>query len=311
MVMFPGLRNRAEGLITCAVLVIGGVLSQRMSLSMFSMWQPEGLSYTPSLLEIVIAFAIPAAAGLVYFLFNENLAVLEKTLPERKIDPYIRPEFIPEDNVYQEDSLRSALLRRSGLAVVMAALVFAGLPASIAGGQPQPSTPVRAAQGSETLQIDGNQRGDQVFFPHVEHQQRLAKGALHEMDACANCHHLNKPGDQATPCSECHREYYSAVSIFNHDLHVTELGGNAACGECHIDEHRQETAIACQECHEWMTPTAGKSAFNYHAPGYLEAMHNQCQGCHAQESTLQHQPGLQECATCHTSQNSDLIQANQ
>ncbi len=309
LLMFPSLRNRAEGLLTCAVLVIAGVLSQRMSLSLFSMWRPAGQGYVPSLLEVVIALAIPAAAGLVYFLFSENLAVLEKTLPERQHDRYARPELAPGSARYREDSLRSALVRRSGLAVAMAALIFAGLPAASGRGQPMPATVVKAATGWEALLIDGNRQGYAVAFPHGEHQQRLAEEAGDEVEACATCHHLNKPGDQASRCSECHQDYYAATSIFNHNLHVAELGGNAACSECHNGEHRRETAAACQECHEDMAPAAGQNAFDYLAPGYQEALHGKCQGCHTQEAAAQGRPELQECATCHTQKSGDLIQA--
>jgi hypothetical protein len=309
LLLIPAVRQRPEGLVTCALLAIYGVLSQRMSLSLFNMWRPEGHGYTPSLLEVVIAFAIPAAAGLIYFLFSENLAVLEKTLPELQRDPYAPPSFAPGSGRYREDGLRSTLLRRSGLAVIVAALIFAALPPAISKGQPMPAVPTKAASGWETLLIDGNHQGYAVAFPHVAHQQRLAKDAPNEMEACANCHHLNQPGDQASRCSECHQDYYAATSIFDHNQHVALLGGNAACAECHPGEHRQETAIACQECHAAMAPAAGQARFNDQAPGYQEGLHKACRECHTQQAATQERPELAECITCHAPKDSQDIQA--
>ncbi len=105
------IRNSREGLLTGALLGIGGVLSQRMSLSLFGMWRPAATPYVPSLLEMIIALAIPAAAGLIYFVFMEHLAVAERQV---QVESYA-PGHVP--------AWRPALLRRSGLAV----LVLAGM----------------------------------------------------------------------------------------------------------------------------------------------------------------------------------------
>ena len=75
------MRESREGLLSSAVLIIAGIISQRMSLSMFTMHQTTGMSYFPSLSEIAIALAIPAAAILIYLFFAENLAILDKEFP--------------------------------------------------------------------------------------------------------------------------------------------------------------------------------------------------------------------------------------
>ena len=72
------IRQTREGLLTSAILAILGIMSQRMSLSMFTMFREEGTTYSPSLGETVIAFAIPAAAVLLYLFFAENLQLFEK-----------------------------------------------------------------------------------------------------------------------------------------------------------------------------------------------------------------------------------------
>ena len=93
LLLLPRVRHSCEGLITCGLLTTFGIVMQRMSLSMFTMRLPEGASYFPTLLESAIAFAVPAAAGLVYFFFAENLAVLQPTVPKRQPRPYAKPQF--------------------------------------------------------------------------------------------------------------------------------------------------------------------------------------------------------------------------
>jgi Ni/Fe-hydrogenase subunit HybB-like protein len=291
-------RERREGLLTCALLVIAGVISQRMSLSMFTMWRPEGTAYVPALAEVLIALAIPAAAILLYLFFTENLALIESN---SEVLPGAQAE-LPPWVIEPQSSLRGAFTRRSGLAVVVVALILALLPGELATGSNLPPNPVQAAKGWEVLRIDGNSSAYTVQFPHTGHQGRLTQAYGSQEAACRTCHHLNFPDDQAPACWECHADYDQTASIFDHTRHQNKLGGNASCAECHRGEHIRTTALACLECHEDMTPSGEAAAFNYIAPSYVEAMHGVCQDCHQQEAQAQGRPELALCSTCHVLQ---------
>ncbi len=307
-------RNSREGLITCSVLGIGGVLSQRMSLSMISMWRPDHTPYWPSLLEIVIALAIPAAAGLIYLLFIENLAVIEsRQLPgevtSRPVQP-VQRGFRPGPGY--EQGWRPVLVRRSALAVVVVAWMIASLPPAIASGEPIPASPVHPALGWELLRIDGNRANAAVSFDHREHQESLISALGEVQVACQTCHHLNLPGDEATPCSACHRDYHLPTDIFMHTDHQAALGGNASCQECHTSEHLASTAADCQFCHVEMVASQPNETFSHMAPGYQESLHALCRDCHTQEAEQQDRPELSQCAACHTQkyQNSEAALSN-
>jgi hypothetical protein len=303
LLLAPKIRRSPEGLITCALLAIFGVISQRMSLSMFTMFRPEGASYIPSGFEIIIAFAIPAAAALVYLFFCENLAVFQDQLPVRKRDPYAKPEFSWNTLVHRDGTIRNALLRRSGIGVILVAFTVAALPLGIVSGEQMLPTPVRGALGWENLVIDGNRSGEPVHFPHVEHQDRLLEEYANGDEACLACHHLSKPNDEVSPCWECHQDMFLPTSLFDHTLHQTELGGNAACTECHVGEHTRDSAKPCVECHDTMSPRTGETRFNYLAPGYKQAMHGACITCHQQEASAQNRPDLSQCPICHYPEN--------
>lgn len=298
LLLAPKVRSSRAGLLSCALLAIAGVASQRMSLSMFTMWQPENAPYRPSGMEILIAFAIPAAAGLVYLAFAEHLPVFGAVTPagQRK-EP--RPLLQPGALDLQEQGWPGQLVRGSGIAVLALALTIAATPAQTASGQPAALTPVEPALGWESLRIDGNRNGIAVVFPHLDHQESLSGELGDRETGCQNCHHLNLPEDSGSGCWECHRDYYATTSIFNHSLHTSALGGNTACRECHVGEKRAGTQINCLDCHETMSPAAGETAFKDLAPGYQEAMHGACQSCHEEQAAATGNPGLAACATCH------------
>ncbi len=301
-------RESREGLITSAILLIAGVISQRMSLSMFTMWHPAGTSYAPSLPEVMIAFAIPAAAILVYIFFSENLAVLETEAPVHQTDPFALPQFDPLTQVHQDTSLSSFIARRAGLAVVAIALMLALMPIQSVTGGSLPDHPVIPSAGWEIIQIDGNASGYVVKFPHTAHQERLTQLMGSETAACQTCHHLNFPDDDATACSKCHADNQQPTSIFNHTLHQQALGGNASCLECHMGDHTRESTKPCQGCHETMTPKPGEATFNYQALPFPQAMHGRCKTCHEQEAIEQNRPDLALCSTCHTNQDGNADQ---
>jgi hypothetical protein len=299
LLMVKRIRASREGLITSAILVLAGVLSQRMSLSLFAMQRPQRVVYMPSMLEVIIAIAIPAAAGLIYFLFVENLAVFDEFPTVHVNDPYAAPRLDPVTGFKVENRWRTHVLRRSGLVVFAIALLIAALPKQIVTGQPQAETQVNAAVGWEVLYIDGNQAGYVVSFAHAEHQERMIEQYGNTQEACQVCHHMDKPGDQVNACSECHKDYYQAVSIFDHNLHQRVLGNNASCTECHLLEHTSSSAKPCQACHEGMFPVDGKLVINRQAPGYRDALHNACQGCHQEQALIGLDSSLGACVACH------------
>ena len=305
------IRQTREGLLTSAILVILGIMSQRMSLSMFTMYRADGTSYFPSLSEIAIAFAIPAVAILLYLFFAENLQLYGEqvegvALSESKGrgSEALEPAYSKSGKfASQRGWVRSAVVHRSGFAVFVVALALPVL--SLANNET--ASPVTAARGWEMLHIDGNKSRYVVNFPHLEHQERLADENAGQ-DNCQFCHHLDMPEDEATACWECHTDYYQPTSIYDHSLHQKALGGNESCQECHTQEHVKLTAEICQDCHEGMVPGEGQAVFNMLAPPYKEALHARCLGCHQEKALELDKPDIALCSTCHTYYQEEIDQ---
>jgi hypothetical protein len=160
----------------------------------------------------------------------------------------------------------------------------------------------------DVLLIDGNRNGDYVLFDHEGHTFELSE----ENDprtSCVSCHHMNKPLDTSTGCSECHTDMYLAADIFDHDFHREELGGNAGCVECHFNSSLpklRENTTDCLECHSGIRAEGSRveitdPAKQYRASGYMTAMHELCIGCHEERQPTLMIPNenFSRCSHCH------------
>jgi hypothetical protein len=103
---------------------------------------------------------------------------------------------------------------------------------------------------------------------------------------------------------------YEPRSVFDHDVHVVQLGGNEGCVQCHAEGAEvksYETVTECSECHRneiaAMAFIEAPPARWGEAVGYMDAMHTLCVECHKREAltaaTAQVPEHLNQCMTCH------------
>ena len=129
---------------------------------------------------------------------------------------------------------------------------------------------------------------------------------MKEAGGCGVCHHLHKPGDQGTPCSECHSRRYETTRIFDHDAHQAALRSEGGCPECHGKgaEKVLYPAKPCEKCHKKDMVASVQVVRSFRsllAPGYRRAMHGMCIPCHrdkAKDAKL-NKPDLFRCGACH------------
>jgi len=342
LLLFRRVRASARGLFACAVLTLFSMIGYRFNVSIVAFSRPEGMSYFPSLIEVVVTLGIVSGALLIFIFFVENLNVCSS---ETEVEQ-------PPANramIYSPNSVRSMLpesqagLRRYSLALILgAAFAFALLSEDVRSGALLLRTPVSPARIVETSAqpgatgleptntipypypnrsestnlfiIDGNQNGRLVLFDHDHHAKTVGGDGR-----CGLCHHQNLPFHQNTPCSRCHRDMYVATDIFNHSSHVSRIGGNDACTECHRDSQvvkNRTTARACSDCHPERSvenpiiviPAKEKAGY---AVGYMDAMHNLCIKCHqrkVQEDPENFHRYFYECAQCHRDFDLSLLQ---
>jgi Ni/Fe-hydrogenase subunit HybB-like protein len=335
------LRESKTAVFWIALVATAGITLNRVNVAGLATTSLTRSFYFPAWTEWVLTFGILAAGGLVLCFAAEHLGLFEGISKDRT-KPQYRPGHLDHTDwaALYFGAQRFGEARVYSLAFVIALAVSFGLlhHDAIYGVAPV-STPTEAAREisaqkvlptsvdsgtvfkignapasadsvvqAYVLMIDGNRNGDYVLFDHDKHAERAADGRDLE-SSCVACHHMAKPFDRATECYECHSDMYLTVDIFDHELHVGELGGNQGCVECHTDPRVPKTrgnSTDCVDCHEGMRREGSRVQVaeideQDLAVGYMHAMHELCITCHEE-----YQPSLDlpnenfsRCAQCH------------
>ncbi|MEW6744323.1 MAG: NrfD/PsrC family molybdoenzyme membrane anchor subunit [Planctomycetota bacterium] len=322
-------RRSHRGQLVTAILVVTGFVLHRLNVGGVSGVGITHSRYFPAWEEIAVTLGVVSGTMLVFFFFVERFNVYE---PEEEREP--KPLPVPL-RMPLATFRSSSLLFVGGMAVA-----FALLPGGMVSGATRVATPVQPARrvlarpaqrlyppgrtlelvtsGStgyrdirEVLLLDGNRGAEQALFDHQEHVKRIGGEA-----GCATCHHLNRPNDRETSCSECHRDMYLETDIFRHSAHVQATGGNGGCSQCHATADTpkaRHAATPCMSCHRDMLPEGGilpeRGRFitppgkesPFLAPGSMQVMHGLCLRCHEEEDKKASEPLPKRalCSTCH------------
>lgn len=295
-------RRSRGGQWAAAGLGISGVVLNRIDVGGLAHLTRGNPIYLPAWTEVAISAGVVAAATLVFLFMVERFHVWEQRPADPRADPLKLPEF---DKVGMTWLGVPALAGRTvySLGFIFAAsLGFALLAPQPAASRGVDSQPVHRARGGAVLWIDGNLDGFGVAFPHEKIEQKLGGDA-----SCVKCHHMNLPRDRTSGCYECHRDMYLTSDAFRHDWHASPAGGKLECVQCHPAGQVRAAAGAkpCTSCHKDLVPAGATiQVKHYRAPGYVQAMHELCIGCHTQLAKQENKPDFARCATCHKERRS-------
>jgi Ni/Fe-hydrogenase subunit HybB-like protein len=294
----PRVRRNPNGVFVASLLCVVGFVLNRINTSGLAQVWATGSDYFPFWTEFVVSFGIVAGFALVFLFIQEHFPVdsqiQESQEQLRRLQLFELPRFDRMSRIWLGDTTFAARRVNSVLFVVAFAVGLALVP-----WHPLvEATPVERARGKDVIRV-GYPIGT-VQFPHADHVKRLGP------EACGTCHHLNMPGDEGTPCSQCHRDMYLPTVIFDHGFHVGALGQNASCEQCHAagEPKGAATAKVCAECHrkDMMDARASVKEFEHlEAPAMRQAMHRVCIDCHRKEvdNPKVDKPDLFRCANCH------------
>lgn len=283
---------------SCSVL--GFVLNRVNAAGLVQVWATRNF-YFPAWTEFAISIGIVSACAIVFFFIQEHFPVdphgLEKVKKEREQEEKGLPVFGHFSEVWLGEGWRKSLKVYSLLFAIAMAVGFTAIPT----GGDFVTVPVKRARGRENLRLGAAPH--YVYFDHKTHQNNYGGDK-----ACVLCHHLHKPMDVGTPCSECHRSLYTTTNIFSHSNHITNLKGEASCVKCH-GESKPVTLNdmkKCSGCHskDMMTKNPVVKTFKKKsAPSYKNAMHKMCIPCHVKEAgnPTYKRPNLGRCGACHNS----------
>ncbi len=301
----PKARNSLKGLWTVALMVVLGIVFNRINVAGVTMVSTTGSTYIPSLSEILISASVVSAAALAFFFAVEHFKVWEDKARDENIKVEKMPEFDRASNAWLGTPKVSARIKYS-LAFVLA--VAAGVmfwPFDRLESRGIDPVPVVKARGGDTLVINGNRNFDLVVFKHKFHEEKLGGE-----QSCAKCHHMNVPGDKNSECWQCHSDMNRPVDAFRHDWHGSPKGANLSCAECHDpgQEKLASTAKTCDKCHKDLFPPGNEiKVESYMAEGYVDAMHGNCVDCHKSKAVELAKPELALCSNCHIESVSDSV----
>jgi len=310
LILQPRMRTSESGLAVIAGSAMLGLVLNRVNVGITGILGTSELSYLPTLPEIALMAGVLSAAGLVFLFIVEQFDIFAEA-PDRVMISCRGPEPAIErltqawSNAYISPFVRISLL--IALSVPLAAGIFY---ADTLSGFPRQSGQVKAPLALDAarsvLKINGNSDENYVVFKHVFHQQQLG-----DKESCHECHHLNTPNDQSTPCYRCHQNMYLTHSIFDHTYHEQKLGDNKSCEQCHnlALNKSLNNSKACFACHEkdMMMPQPEKDRYNFQAPSYIDAMHQQCITCHQQKAVELDKQNMATCQHCHQNAGQEIF----
>lgn len=330
-------RSRPSAMFWIGVGATTGLALNRVNVSGLATLSLTRSTYMPSWTEWAVFAGILAAAGLVYLFCVENLDLfktigaedVQRVRAAGPLDPADWRTTFFGAHRHGEARLYS-LVFVAAIALSFSCLsddaIFGVKPVSTSTSGPRrvqaikrnngwsapfavaPRGAVAVDTGGVTtmvLMVDGNRNGRYVLFDHEAHLARVDGGPSN----CVSCHHMNRPLDSATSCSECHKDQYQAVDLFNHRTHESSTGGNHGCTKCHagadVPRIRANTP-QCVSCHPNMRPVNTRvqvddPSMRDRPPGYMQAMHSLCITCHKEriEALPVERQGIDQCAGCH------------
>lgn len=290
-----------------SIMVVFGMIYNRINIGGLTMLRTTGDSYFPSWMEITISLGVVSGAVLVFMFAIEHFNVWDKRPIDDESDPAALPKFDRASGAWLGTPGVAARTRYSLAFVFAFALGFALIPDAKIHSEGVETVKVSPARGGDTLYVDGNLNGYGVSFDHKKHEEYANK-----KQACATCHHMNLPLDQNSGCWQCHERMYTVTDVFDHDWHASPDGAAIKCGECHPSGQVKTgtTAKSCDECHKKLKADKATITIDqYYAVSYTDAMHGACIGCHKQEVATAKEMGKEEklqnldrCSACHESQ---------
>ncbi len=303
----PRVRYSLAGQWVGSLLVVSGMVFNRINVGGLTMLRVTGDTYFPSWTEIIITLGVVSGAALVFLFAIEKFHVWEKRPRHPEADRHAKPLFDRTSEVWLGAPGVAARTRYSFAFVLSFAVAFAFLPGKKIRSGGIEEVPTYRARGGDTLFVDGNRDGYGVTFKHDFHIALYG-----EERSCALCHHMNLPMDKQSGCYACHRDMYSPSDVFRHDWHASPTGANIACRQCHEPdkERAASTAKKCEVCHkDLFVPGALIEVEKHVASSYTDAMHGLCVNCHKKKAIeLPNKPNLGRCATCHESTPPDYLQ---
>lgn len=234
LLILPKVRKHTTGLFLAALLIVMGVVLNRLNVSITGMERSSGSIYVPALTEIAITLSVVGVGFLIFALAARYLPVF----PEHEMKE-ARPIVVPEGGNLVGQPLRSLPVP----ALVVVALAFFGAVAlgadgvrrrEVAPGPPAPSATkpeLAAALASFTPPAE-------IVFPQAP-----------DSPGPASFRHASHVDASAPDCLSCHGNTYSFLGR-KEAAPAGQMHDTKHCGGCHDGTSAFAIDADCSPCHK-------------------------------------------------------------
>jgi c(7)-type cytochrome triheme protein len=236
LLAFPAIRKSATGLFSSALLVVMGIIMNRLNVSITGMERSSGVSYVPSLTEVSVTLMIVGVGFALFSLAARYLPVFQ----HKPLGPAAEtewPDAVPD---------RRPLFARPSVALGLGALLFASaLGLAYDGVRHREMVPNRPV-ATKALEIRSTNAllsfrmpPDVVFTQSAESPGRVVFRHAAHVD----------PG--APDCIICHAAGFSIVRSSGKTAGKTAAPGemHKSCITCHDGSSAFSVESDCQKCH--------------------------------------------------------------
>jgi Ni/Fe-hydrogenase subunit HybB-like protein len=301
-------RNTSTGLIAGSACVLAGVALNRTNVAIFAYGAPDGATYFPHWMEILVSVAAIAAGVLLFVLAVRYLPILPEARDERSVavTQFSRRTVVFGGGVLALLTLTVVLLLQPATQAKAVKSQAEAMPASIIS--PREGQCQGCHQDEQALVnagVDRNELDQYVVEP-------LPAESVHGAIRCVTCHY----GDRLAEDKEV---AHAGVVI---DPTVGDAGVCIACHPDLPDEFRQDRLrtphsavthgesadMSCSDCHgavgHGFDPVSGEIicpmgvCLDCHQGRYLDSELSECDACHV--GSHESVPAF-ECSTCHQS----------
>jgi c(7)-type cytochrome triheme protein len=242
LLALPAIRKSRRGLFSSALLVVLGVIMNRLNVSITGMERSSGGSYAPSLMEVSVTLMIVGIGFAVFTLAAKYLPVFKHATHEPEPETGAEPEWIEPDSARPEPA-RRPLVGILAAAGGLAALLFVsaiGLTDEGIRRKPEPVKPAppQAVEVQKTTALESFRMPADVSFPQSPDSPAPVRFS-HAVHVDAN----------APECLSCHRDQFSFVRAATPRAPAAAGSMHKLCGQCHDGTSSFSVEADCEKCH--------------------------------------------------------------
>ncbi len=233
LLAFPAIRKSQRGLFSAAILVVMGIIMNRLNVSITGMERSSGVSYLPSLTEVSVTLMIVGVGFAIFTLAARYLPIFHHVTEE------------PESAWPEAEPVRRPLSPLTASVAAVAVFLFASAVGLTYDGvmrrQPAPvkPAPAKASEVQKAMALPSFRIPPDVIFPQSPDSPAPVtfRHAVHV--------------DAASPdCVSCHRDGFSMVRTAAARTAFPAGAMHKSCGQCHDGTSAFSVEADCEKCHQ-------------------------------------------------------------